>query len=339
MDSHVIELPRKILVGRNVIDEIPVICKELGVSDSVLVLADNITKKIAGDRIAEAIGADIGIIADANYSELDRIGNENPDINIVVGVGGGRVIDIGKLLAFRREVPFISVPTALSHDGMTSERASINNGNVKESSKARPPIAIIADTDILVKAPYKLTAAGCADAISNYTAVYDWRLGKEQGEYYSEYAASLSLMSADTVVRSAESIKNLEEYGITRLVEALITSGISMSMACSSRPASGSEHLFSHALEQLGSDALHGEHCGVGSILMAHLQEQDWEKIRDSLKSVGAPTTAREMGLDQDMIIEALVRARDVRDRYTILNRKPLDAEKAEELCNTTGVF
>jgi glycerol-1-phosphate dehydrogenase [NAD(P)+] len=84
--------------------------------------------------------------------------------------------------------------------------------------------------------------------------------------------------------------------------------------------------------------ALHGEQCGVGTIMMAYLHNAEWELIRDALKKVGAPTTAKEMGIEENYIIEALTNAHSIRDRYTIL-RDGLSVEKATELAKSTGVI
>jgi glycerol-1-phosphate dehydrogenase [NAD(P)+] len=267
---------------------------------------------------------------------------------MVVAVGGGKVIDVSKLVAYRNSVPFVSVPTAPSHDGIASETASIQGQDGDKCSfKARSPIAIVADIGILKSAPYRLIASGAADVISNYTAVNDWKIAaKSKGEYYSEYAASLALLSSEIVTNSARMIKGLEERGIRNLVEALISSSISMSLAGSSRPASGAEHAFSHALDTMGAEGLHGEQCGVGSIIMAAHQGEksqqqpvSWEAIRDALKAVGAPVTADGLGVGKDKILDALLEGRNVRDRYTILHEKPLDRKAAEQLCRATGVF
>jgi glycerol-1-phosphate dehydrogenase [NAD(P)+] len=350
MDPHSIELPRKILVGNRILDRLPSVCEELKISGKPLVLTGEKTKNIAGEKVRKFfldIEPDtcMEIVKEASKKEVERLDESIPmDITFVVSVGGGKVIDVGKLLAYQAKVPFVSVPTAPSHDGVASERVSLKDGEVFHSLKARVPIAIIADIDILKNAPYKLIASGGADVISNYTAVQDWKLAKERGEYYSEYAAALSLLSSEIVLRSAELIRKKEERGIRNLVEALISSSISMSLVQSSRPASGSEHMFSHALDQLKFQAginksLHGEQCGIGSILFAYLQGQDWERIRNGLKALGAPTTAEEMDIDKEMFIEAMLRAKDVRDRYTILNERPLDKDKALEICKATGVI
>ncbi len=343
MEPHVIELPRKILVGRGVAGKIPELLKALGIQGRILILADRTTTEIAGSRIQEQLGAefeaDLEPVRESSLQDAERIRESCTGVSCIIGVGGGGVIDVGKKLSSDTNSAFISVPTAPSHDGIASERISLTDGRAKHSLRGRPPTAIVADIEILMNAPSRLIASGCADAVSNYTAVFDWRLARKKGEYYSEYAGNLALLSAETVMKSAGLIRQRKERGIRNLVEALISSGISMSLAGSSRPASGAEHMFSHALDMLGSKGLHGEQCGVGSILMACLQGQDWRMIRDKLKTIGAPVTAGELGAGREMIIKALLDARKIRRRHTILDKKPLTREKAEELCKATGVL
>jgi len=339
MEPHNIELPRRVIIGNDVLKEIRVVCDELNLSNG-LVLADHVTAKIAGEKVAGLVGAKMEIAGDVTYQEMERFEKAiaGKKTGYVIGVGGGRVIDFGKLLSFRKKIPFISVPTAPSHDGIASERVSVKERQERHSIKGEPPIAIIADIGILLNAPHRLVAAGAADVISNYSAVYDWKLGRKKGEYYSDYSASLSLLSAEIVMFSVQMIKNREERGMRNLVEALISSGIAMSLAGTSRPASGSEHSFSHVLDILGSKALHGEQCGVGCIVSSYMQGQDWVRIRDVLRELGAPTTARELGVKDEMAVEAVVKARSLRSRHTIFDEKDIGEKEAREACRETGV-
>ncbi|RLI89841.1 MAG: NAD(P)-dependent glycerol-1-phosphate dehydrogenase [Candidatus Altiarchaeales archaeon] len=332
-----IELPRKVIVGEGAIEKIGDLVRELALVGNSLVIADANTAKIAGDRVKSDLGSEIYILRrsidrDIQFA-IDLIKEKN--IGYLVGVGGGTVIDITKVCAYKTEIPFLSVPTAASHDGITSPQASLK-GRKPVSIRVHSALGILADTEIIRKAPPRLTAAGCADAISNYTAVLDWKIAhEEKGEYYGDYAASLSMMSAQIVMHNAEKIKD----HIDILVEALISSGVAMGIAGSSRPCSGSEHQFSHALDLIcPKPALHGEQCGVGAIMMAYLHGTDWEKVKNALKTVGAPINSRELNIDDKYIIRALMMANKIRDRYTILG-DGLSREDAVDLARVTGVI
>ena len=121
----------------------------------------------------------------------------------------------------------------------------------------------------------------------------------------------------------------------------IIISGISMSVAGSSRPTSGSEHMFSHALDRMGiSPAMHGEQCGVGSIIMMYLHGGDWQSIKTALRRIGAPTDAKGLGISDEDIIEALTTAHEIRkDRFTILGDNGLTKESARKAATITGVI
>jgi glycerol-1-phosphate dehydrogenase [NAD(P)+] len=207
---------------------------------------------------------------------------------------------------------------------------------------AQAPLAIIADTDVIAQAPWRSVISGCGDVIAKFTAVKDWQLAHvEKNEYYGEYAASLALMSATLVMQDAEQVRPGNEEGLRVLLEALISCGVAMSIAGSSRPCSGAEHLFSHALDMLDSPhAMHGEQCGVGSVLTAYLHKANWKRIRDTLKRIGAPTTACELGVKDEDVVKALETAATIRpERYTILHKLNLNREACEKVAKTTQII
>ena len=348
-NTHSIQLPREVLIGWGVLSKVGEVCRELGFSSSAFLLTGPKTSRIAAGKAKgslEKSGFRVkNLIIESSemryVSEAEKmIKKSRPQV--VLGVGGGKVIDVAKVAASKCLVPFVSVPTTASHDGIASQRASIRDLKTPTSILAQTPIGVVADTEVILQSPYRLTASGCGDIVSKYTAVRDWKLAHDsKGEYYGEYAASLALMSAKLVIRNAKVIRGRTEEGIRVVMEALLSCGIAMSIAGSSRPGSGSEHLFSHALDQVApKPALHGEQCGVGAIMMAHLHEANWKLIKDSLRKLGAPTTAEELGIEPDYIIEALTRAHRIRpDRYTILGEKGLTRDAARRLAKTTGVI
>jgi glycerol-1-phosphate dehydrogenase [NAD(P)+] len=342
MDYHEMEIPRKVLLGSHILEKVQGVCKDLGLRDQ-LVINDKITKKIAGETVSESLDCETLTVARAEYSEVEKTIEyiKKKKKRSVIAVGGGTVIDIGKLASFSQKIPFISVPTTASHDGMASSRASIMKDGKKTSFTAHSPLAIVADTSVIAQAPYRFLAAGCGDLIANYTAVKDWELAHRlRNEYFSEYAASLSLMSAKLMIENAEVIKEGLEESVRKVVKGTISSGVVMSIAGSSRPASGSEHLFSHALDDIAQNpALHGEQCGLGSIMMMYLHGGEWKEIRNALKTVRAPTTAKNLGVSKEEIIEALMIAPTIRKRYTILGENPLSREVATTMARKTGVI
>jgi len=346
--THRIDLPRVVLVGEDVLDSLGDICRELGFHSAILVTGRT-TFEVAGKRAVKNLrgsGMEVKEEFVANSTPEYLSGLEEKikkhRYEVLIAVGGGSVIDVVKISSARAGRPFISVPTTASHDGIASSVASLKSLDKPYSIKTQSPTAVIADSKIIRHSPYRFTASGCGDVLSKNVSVLDWRLGHEvKKEYYGAYAASLALMSANLVMEKAEEIRERTEEGIRTLLEALVSCGVAMSIAGSSRPCSGSEHLFSHALDMIApKPALHGEQCGVGTIMMAKLHGLDWKKIRDTLKLLGGPTAAAEMSIEEEYIIEALVKARDIRpERYTILNEANLTHSEARSLAEFCEVI
>ncbi len=347
MEYRKIQLPREIHTGPGIIKETGAICRDLRFKGKVLVVSGSNTSKIGGEDVIESLGnhgfeVDDITISQASTDIVTDVQEILSDKSLVLGVGGGKVIDVAKLAATRSGINFISIPTAASHDGIASPRASIKNEGSSVSLPAESPIGVIADTKIISKAPFRLLAAGFGDVISNHTAILDWKLAHRLlNEDFSDSAAALSLMTAKMTMKSADAIKEGLIESAELVVKALISSGMAISIAGTSRPASGSEHKFSHALDMVAPHpALHGEQCGVGTIMMMYLHGGDWKSIRDTLQTVKTPTTAKELGIEGEYIIEALTISHSIRrERYTILGDRGLTEESAEALASNTGVI
>lgn len=347
MDSKIIQMPREVHIGAGVLDDVASICKNLNLVDEALIVSGNHTFKVAGKLLADKMeDFDFTInsiqVSDASMDSVNTVEETIGDASVVLAVGGGKIIDVAKLASTNKGIPFLSIPTTASHDGIASPMASIKEGNSSVSVKAQSPFVVVADTDIIKNSPFKLLSSGCADVVSNYTAIKDWKLAKRlRNEHYSESAAALSEMTAKLIIKSSNDIKEGLEESARIVVKSLFSSGMAISIAGSSRPASGSEHLFSHALDQIAKKpALHGEQCGVGTIMMMHLYGGDWRFIQSTLKAVKAPTTAKELGVSEEEVIQALVMANSLRpNRYTILGDKGITEEAAVELAIKTEVI
>jgi len=336
--SKWMQLPRDVVIGHDVLGQLPAVCKDLKLGDSALLVSGRGTMELAGTSVKKILSEEHTVtpfLADEITAAVIKKGEKAAkDADFLIGVGGGRVIDTAKIVSFNLDLPFISVPTAASHDGIASARASVAMEGGHSSLEAHPPVAIVADTGIIASAPHRLLAAGCADVISNYTAILDWELAhRVKGEPVSEYAITLSKMTAEILVKDAHLIKPHNEQSAWIVVKALVSSGVAMSIAGSSRPASGGEHKFSHALDRLApGKALHGESCGIGTIISMYLHGGDWRGIRSSLKMIGAPVTPADVGIDDAVAVDALLMAKTIRpERFTIFDMG-LTRESAEKL-------
>ena len=347
MPSHTMELPRLIVVGEKNIGKIGNFLKSLNDAKKVSLISGSNVKKIVQKKIDESLASSnikkswyLSKINDAkSIKEIEKNVRKNKT-NLLIGVGGGRSVDIAKMIAFNLGKPFVSIPTSASHDGIASPFVSVK-GEKPHSMVATAPLVVFVDVDVIKRAPKKLLASGCGDLIAKITAVHDWQLGNSKtGEYYGRYSAHLALMSAKILIENSSRFAK-KGPDVREIVEALISAGVASCIAGSSRPCSGAEHLFSHAVDKLEPGVgLHGEKCGIGAIMIAKLQGQDWKNIVKTLKAVGAPTTAKEIGLKSNILAKALTIAQSLRpERYTILSQVNMTENKAIALAKSTKVI
>ena len=340
------ELPRLIVVGEGNMGQIGEFLSRLASPSRVAL--------VSGERVRRAVGRKVERSLEKSsigYSWHESPGSDQSQIesvrervagagcDAVAGVGGGRSVDVAKMVSFKLGLPFASVPTAASHDGIASPFVSVR-GPKPHSTVASAPHGVFVDIGVIKRAPPRLLSSGCGDLIANTTAVRDWEIGhRRTGEYYGRYSASLALMSADIILENARRFSR-EGPDHRIVVEALISAGVASCIAGSSRPCSGSEHLFSHALDRIAPGAgLHGEKCGLGAIMMARLQGRDWKRIARALAAVGAPVKAGALGIARSQVVEALESAQDLRPgRHTVLAEKKMTRARAERLASETGV-
>jgi len=361
----------KYLFGSGAVERLAEFCGEILLQESSAVLVcDATTWKVAAERISESLSG-VGFLVEtvivddgAVRSEVDRARNKIRLLRpcVVFGVGGGVCMDIAKASAFLEGARWITVPTSFSTDAITGINATFRGEKRGVDGKAHdgdydirvgPPLACVVDTDIIREAPWRFQAAGFADYVAKVCATYDWSLAYSRGKdpVYSEYGVTLAEAQVKYLMKNASRIRNKDQGAFDAFLEAIMNDGILTEVAGSSRILFGSEHVVAQGLMEEQARAnikgLHGEQVGLGTILMAYLQGQDWAAVKKALEEIRAPVTAQQIGLDDRAVIRTLTRAKAINeswlhdrpDIYTILIEKPLTRELAKQIATLTGVI
>jgi glycerol-1-phosphate dehydrogenase [NAD(P)+] len=261
----------------------------------------------------------------------------------VVGIGGGRTLDVAKYAASLAGLPMVSVATNLAHDGIASPVASLEDDEGRKGSfGVHIPIAVVVDLDYVRSCPPEQLRSGVGDALSNLSALADWTLaGRERGEPVDGLAALFARSGAASLLYRADDLRSDSFLGA--LAEALVLSGLAMSAAGSSRPCSGACHEISHAIDELyPGRATHGEQVAVGALFASYLREDDDVAPLDAaLERHGVARVPSDLGVSADEFAAAVAHAPSTRpDRYTILEHLDLDeAEIAERVRSFTDAF
>ncbi|WP_149181700.1 iron-containing alcohol dehydrogenase family protein [Streptomyces sp. TRM49041] len=263
----------------------------------------------------------------------DAIRGERYDA--VVGLGGGKIIDVTKYAAARVGLPMVAVATNLSHDGICSPISTLDNDNGRGSYGVPSPIAMVIDLDVIREAPARYVRSGIGEAISNISAIADWQLShRVTGETVDGLAAAMARTAGESVLRHPGGIGD-DEFLVV-LAEALVLGGIAMSISGDSRPSSGACHEISHAFDLLhpARRALHGEQCGLGAAFAMHLRgaREEAGLIAEVLRRHGLPVLPEEIGFTADEFAETVAYAPQTRPgRFTILEHLDLSTDQIRD--------
>ncbi len=242
------------------------------------IVCDTNTYGVCGKRVSELFPDASVVCMPAENLHADEKGvallesmlqDAGRPFDLLLAVGSGTVHDLTRYVGYQKEIPFVSVPTAASVDGFVSTVAAMTWYGFKKSLIAASPVLVVADSEIISRAPYRLTASGVSDLLGKYTALLDWKIAHlVMGEHICERICQLEEEALLAVRESLSGLKDGQTGAYERLMYALLLSGIAMQMMGNSRPASGAEHHFSHLWEMHvinePIDAYHGEKVGVG---------------------------------------------------------------------------
>lgn len=337
---RIANVPICLVVGHECLPNLPKILLDFNLSFSkfIVVTTEGLWERYGSclDVSSAAIAA-IFFVKGSSENDVQALEEKLRTFNrnlLILAFGGGKVIDVTKVAATRTGHNYFSIPTTLSNDGIYSPVASIKEGGRKKSVGAAIPLGILVDLSIVAKAPRESLLAGVGDIVSNISALEDWRLSEKAGiEQVDGFAYALSRMAVEYVLNAPVRSIDSGEF-LYRLAYGLAISGLSMEIAGSSRPCSGAEHMFSHALDSEFPDLAkpHGIQVAFGTLLMEHWRGHDIQGLLNFYRQIGLPHSVTTIGLPKEVIVRALTEAPKMRDRYTILSEKPISVDSAYKL-------
>jgi len=312
------------------------ICAELGFGSVAVASGSGFTRE-PGEVLARALGAEALHVGGNGTADVAELAGAQSllDSDALVAVGGGRTIDVAKSACERAGRPVVVVPTQLTADGIASPVAVIRGeSGAFESRHSRLPIAVAVDMDLVERAPAERARAGLGDLLANPCALRDWRRAAAAGreEEMDDFAGLLSRVAADLVYATNTSTLGAGRPTpalLERLLSGLVLSGLAMEIAGSSRPCSGSEHLISHALDQLHpGTATHGEQVAFGTLVCTLLQGEDWRPTRECMAAAGMDRALEGFGLETEQLTKVVQAASATRPgRYTVLDEVELSED------------
>jgi len=322
-----IAIPGLVKIKSGALEKLGIYCSRCGFGTVAVVAGSDIPASIIASARKSLAAADVQVAqwfdcAEAGFEQAQGIFVSLPgDVSAVIGLGGGRALDVAKYVAFLGRLPNIAVPTSLSNDGFCSPGASLTVAGVKRSLPAAIPFGVIIDTDLCLAAPEQLWLSGVGDLAAKLTAVRDWKLAFHVvGEPVNDFAALLS----DATVSQFISRPVRDQEGARLLGTSLMLNGIAMEVCGSSRPASGSEHLISHALDRISArPRLHGLQVGVATYIVSRLQGGQTDVIRSLFETSGFWSAVRRDPFSRPEWLEAARQAPAVKKGfYTVLSSR-----------------
>lgn len=320
-------IPTLVRVKPGALDRMGVYAERYGFTRVLLLFSQGLDVRLMGRLTASLRSRNIEIlqqtpVESVSFEKAAELFHQSPgNADAIIGFGGGKALDVAKYIAFLSRLPYLSVPTSLSNDGFCSPQSSLTFDDRRRTLPSAVPFGVILDTAVCLNAPEILWHSGVGDLVSKFTAVTDWKLAfHATGTPVDDFAALLSDASVYQFLGRPE--RDLE--GMTLLGSALLLNGISMSICGSSRPASGSEHLISHALDSVSKRPhLHGLQVGVATYLVSLLQGQNSKRIANLFDTTGFWRLIASDPFDRAEWFEAACLAPSIKsDFYTILSSR-----------------
>ncbi len=245
---------------------------------------------------------------------IKSISSKINSTDVVIGVGGGTVVDISKEISFQSKAKLVLIPTVLTNDGLASGLVVLKSVNSGKSIYRKSADYILIDKNIIESSPKDFLLSSIGEVFSKYSSYNDWMQGKAMP---NKDISSLMIQSLGVFSSS-----DYEELDV--ILSSIIKLGEAINLQGESSPASGSEHLLYHALKNNGmlQNTRHGIAVASISIFTLFLQDRLEANHIKVLNELGIETDFAKLEstnkIDFNYIFEYAKNYK--KDRVTVLN-------------------
>ena len=248
---------------------------------------------------------------DLSPEHLEHLVATVPQVDAVIGVGGGSAMDTAKWLHWRRSLPLYQVPSLPSVNACFTRMTALRDaGGVRYEGDAVPE-QVLVDFDLMAAAPPALVRGGIGDVLSCHTARFDWQIGAAAGRDYpwDDDAAAMSLAYLDELEDLAPSLAAGDDDGLRRLMECHRDIGWRCHDLRHARFEEGSEHFLAYTFEHVtGRTIMHGELVTLGVLVMSTIQGNDPDRPRRIAEAAQMRTSLDDLGVAWAEVEESLRR-------------------------------
>ncbi len=296
-----------------------------------------LTKDLIGSRPQA-----VQIVDSMEFDIVERQIKDLPSCDAVVAIGGGRAIDFGKYMAWKRGCRLISIPTVLSVDAFVTPKAGLRRDHRVEYLGHASPDPLVIDYELLRSAPRELNVAGAGDILSIHTATFDWELAQAAGR--SEYPFAAQNVAQvrkilQTVRDHAREIRDCTDQGLASIVEAYMKVNTICLPADHYRVEEGSEHFLFYELEErLQRPFMHGQIVALGIFVMSCLQQNEHEQIVKLMDELGLDYRPRSLGIRPQELRDSLLSlkryVRETHRWYSVIDEAEITPAWVDALCD-----
>lgn len=315
--AYIIKSPAKYIQGKGELANIGKHTSKLGTK--FFVICSENTKKRIGSILEESFRAAehevvfCGFNGECSKEEIFRIMEivKASGCDMIVGAGGGKVIDTAKAVSANLDMPVVIIPTVASNDAPCSGVAVIYNDAgvvIKALFTKRNPDLVLVDTDVIAQAPVRLLIAGIGDALATW---FEARAVQASGAKTmargkcSNTALMMARLCYDLLLENGvEAVKAVQEKTANQALENVVEASIYLSGVGFESGGLAAAHAINDgfAYEPQCHGCYHGEKVAFGTLVQLVLEKADdkqMEEVLSFMKGVGLPMTLAQLGVKE----------------------------------------